>query len=121
MLLPSHLLLLLWVGTVNGFWPNHESGGIRKSDFTDADITELGALQAVAHFMEKNPLPGQSPAAPGELEHMVPLTVTRLFKAYYKGKAEAEGEGKQGLPLLHWLKCATLTGKPNQLSTFSSW
>lgn len=79
------LSLLLCVGIVSGFRPNPESRG-NPGDFTDADITELGALRAVAWFMERNPLPGKSAVTPGELENMKPLNATGLFKAYYKGE-----------------------------------
>ncbi|XP_070789503.1 von Willebrand factor A domain-containing protein 7-like [Pituophis catenifer annectens] len=77
------LSLLLCAGIVSGFRPNPESRG-NPNDFTDADITELGALRAVAWYMERNPLPGRSALAPGELENMKPLNATGLFKAYYK-------------------------------------
>lgn len=89
MLLPRDLLLLLCTGIVAGFRPNHESGGIAPSDFTDTDITELGVLRAVAWYMERNPLPGKPPAAPGELEFMTPLTASRLFKAYFQADVSA--------------------------------
>ncbi|KAM3847428.1 von Willebrand factor A domain-containing protein 7-like [Vipera latastei] len=78
------LSLLLCAGIVSGFRPNHESGDISSNDFTDTDITELGALRAVAWYMERNPLPGRPAMAPGELENMVPLNAIRLFKAYYQ-------------------------------------
>lgn len=80
------LSLLLCAGIVSGFRPNHESGDIASSDYTDSDITESGALQAVAWYMEKNPLPGRPAMAPGELTNMVPLNATGLFKAYYQGE-----------------------------------
>lgn len=88
MLLHRELLLLLFIGIVSGFRPNHESGGISDSDFTDADITEMGVLRAVAWFMERNVLPGTSPMDPGELENMKPLTPSGLFKAYFEGKKQ---------------------------------
>ncbi|XP_062829654.1 von Willebrand factor A domain-containing protein 7 isoform X2 [Anolis carolinensis] len=75
------ILLLLGMGTVNGFRPNHESGGIAPGDFTDADITEKGILKAVSWFMETSALPGKSPKAPGELDDKNP---TELFKAYFE-------------------------------------
>ncbi|XP_026575821.1 von Willebrand factor A domain-containing protein 7-like isoform X2 [Pseudonaja textilis] len=78
------LSLLFYAGIVSGFRPNHESGEISSSDFTDTDITELGALRAVAWYMERNPLPGRPALTPGELENMNPLNATGLFKAYYK-------------------------------------
>ncbi|XP_015746191.1 von Willebrand factor A domain-containing protein 7-like [Python bivittatus] len=78
------LSLLLCVGIVSGFRPNHESGGISASDYTDTDITEMGALRAVAWYMERNPLSGRPPMAPGELENMKPLNATGLFKAYFQ-------------------------------------
>ncbi|XP_026542144.1 von Willebrand factor A domain-containing protein 7-like [Notechis scutatus] len=78
------LSLLLYAGIVSGFRPNHESGEISSSDFTDTDITELGALRAVAWYLERNPLPGRPALTPGELENMNPLNATGLFKAYYK-------------------------------------
>ncbi|XP_063147331.1 von Willebrand factor A domain-containing protein 7-like [Candoia aspera] len=81
MLLPRQLPLLLYVGLVSGFYPNHESGGIASSDFTDADITEKGVLQAVAWFMEKNPLPGRRLMNPGELKDKNPV---ELFKAHFE-------------------------------------
>ncbi|XP_058029124.1 von Willebrand factor A domain-containing protein 7-like [Ahaetulla prasina] len=77
------LSLLLCAGIVSGFRPNPESR-VNLNDFTDADITELGVLRAVAWYMERNPLPGKSAPAPGELENMKPLNATGLFKAYYK-------------------------------------
>lgn len=79
------LSLLLCVGIVSGFRPNTVSRR-NPGDLTDADITELGVLRAVAWFMERNPLPGRSALAPGELENMEPLNATGLFKAYYKGE-----------------------------------
>ncbi|XP_077777251.1 von Willebrand factor A domain-containing protein 7-like isoform X1 [Podarcis muralis] len=78
------LSLLFCLDNVSGFLPNHESGGIDPAVFTDADITTAGVLQAVARYMERNPLPGKTPVAPGELENMKPLDATRLFKAFYK-------------------------------------
>ncbi|XP_062979588.1 von Willebrand factor A domain-containing protein 7-like [Elgaria multicarinata webbii] len=84
MALSRVLPLLLCMGVVSGFRPNHESGGIAPSDFTDADITEMGALRAVAWYMEKNPLPGKLPMSPGQLENMTPLNATGLFKAYFQ-------------------------------------
>ncbi|KAH0630490.1 hypothetical protein JD844_013552 [Phrynosoma platyrhinos] len=48
------------MGFVSGFRPNHESGGIDPGDFTDADITEKGALQAVAWFMETEIIKGNN-------------------------------------------------------------
>ncbi|KAL8213127.1 UNVERIFIED_CONTAM: hypothetical protein K2H54_060866 [Gekko kuhli] len=69
---------------VAGFRPNHESGGIAPSDFTDTDITEMGVLRAVAWYMERNPLPGKPSMAPGELEFMKPLTASGIFKAYFQ-------------------------------------
>nr|XP_028575724.1 von Willebrand factor A domain-containing protein 7-like [Podarcis muralis] len=84
MLLPVGITVLLCLGTVRGFLPNHESGGIDSTVFTDADITEEGVLRAVAHYMETNPLPGRSPMAPGELENMKSLTATELFRAFFK-------------------------------------
>uniref|UniRef100_A0A8C6VLN7 von Willebrand factor A domain-containing protein 7-like n=1 Tax=Naja naja TaxID=35670 RepID=A0A8C6VLN7_NAJNA len=78
------LSLLLCTGIVSGFRPNHESGEISSSDYTDTDITELGVLRAVAWYMERNPLPGKPALTPGELENMNPLNATGLFKAYYK-------------------------------------
>nr|XP_060617059.1 von Willebrand factor A domain-containing protein 7-like [Anolis sagrei ordinatus] len=83
MLLPRNFPLLLCLSIVNGFLPNHESGGI-ASDFTDADITEMGVLRAVASYMEKNPLPGKPATTPGMLENMKPLTASGLFKAYFQ-------------------------------------
>ncbi|ETE59868.1 Protein G7c, partial [Ophiophagus hannah] len=83
-LLSMLLSLLLCAGIVSGFRPNHESGEISSSDFTDTDITELGVLRAVAWYMERNPLPGKPALTPGELENMNPLNATGLFKAYYK-------------------------------------
>ncbi|XP_078244762.1 von Willebrand factor A domain-containing protein 7 [Pogona vitticeps] len=84
MLLPKGLPYLLCLGFVIGFRPNRESGSLPPGDFTDADITEMGVLRAVASYMEKNPLPGKPPMSPGELENMEPLTATRLFKAYFQ-------------------------------------
>ncbi|XP_067319415.1 von Willebrand factor A domain-containing protein 7-like [Anolis sagrei] len=69
------------MSAVNGFRPNHESGGIAPGDFTDADITEKGILKAVSWFMETIPLPGKSNKAPGELDDKNP---TELFKAYFE-------------------------------------
>ncbi|XP_077186956.1 von Willebrand factor A domain-containing protein 7-like [Paroedura picta] len=89
MLLPRELLLVLWAGVVAGFRPNHESGGIAPSDFTDTDITEIGVLRAVAWYMERNPLPGKPAMAPGELEFMKPLTPNILFKAYFQADVSA--------------------------------
>ncbi|XP_066469209.1 von Willebrand factor A domain-containing protein 7-like [Tiliqua scincoides] len=89
MLLHRGLPLLICVGIVSGFRPNRESGGISKSDFTDADITEMGALRAVAWFWERNPLPDSSPMDPGELENMKPLTASGLFKAYFEADVSA--------------------------------
>ncbi|KAF7236093.1 von Willebrand factor A domain-containing protein 7 [Varanus komodoensis] len=82
--LARHLCLLLCMGVANGFRPNHESGDIAPSDFTDADITEIGVLRAVAWYLERNPLPGKPPMSPGQLENMVPLNATGLFKAYFQ-------------------------------------
>ncbi|XP_053159970.1 von Willebrand factor A domain-containing protein 7-like [Hemicordylus capensis] len=84
MLLPRDLPLLLFLGTVSGFRPNHESGGISPDDFTDKSITEMGVLRAVAWYMERHPIPGKPMMRPGELENMKPLTATKLFKGYYK-------------------------------------
>ncbi|XP_063147330.1 von Willebrand factor A domain-containing protein 7-like [Candoia aspera] len=78
------LSLLVCAGIVSGFHPNHESGGISPSDYTDADITEMGALRALAWYMERNPLPGRPTMAPGVLENMMPLNATGLFKAYFQ-------------------------------------
>ncbi|XP_008103953.2 von Willebrand factor A domain-containing protein 7 [Anolis carolinensis] len=83
MLLPRNFPLLLCLSIASGFLPNHESGGI-ESDFTDADITEMGVLRAVASYMERNPLPGKPATTPGKLENMKPLTATGLFKAYFQ-------------------------------------
>lgn len=88
------LSLLLCAGIVSGFRPNHESGEISSNDFTDTDITELGALRAVAWYMERNPLPGRPAMAPGELENMVPLNAIRLFKAYYQGELALGSKAK---------------------------
>lgn len=93
------LSLLLCAGIVSGFRPNHESGDISSNDFTDTDITELGALRAVAWYMEKNPLPGRPAMAPGELTNMVPLNATGLFKAYYQGEL-ALGSKTRGFVLV---------------------
>ncbi|XP_003218068.3 von Willebrand factor A domain-containing protein 7 [Anolis carolinensis] len=84
MLLLRNLPLLLCLSIASGFRPNHESGGIDPSDFTDTDITEMGVLRAVAWYMERNPLPGKPPMTPGQLENMKPLTATGLFKAYFQ-------------------------------------
>ncbi|XP_060615442.2 von Willebrand factor A domain-containing protein 7-like [Anolis sagrei] len=81
MLFARATLLLLWMGAVNGFHPNHESGGLDPGDFTDADITEKGILKAVSWFMEIVPLPGKSPKASGELDDK---NSTELFKAYFE-------------------------------------
>ncbi|XP_066474354.1 von Willebrand factor A domain-containing protein 7-like [Tiliqua scincoides] len=89
MLLPRGLSLLLCIGIVSGFRPNLESGGINRNDFTDADITEMGVLRAVAWFMERNPLPGKPPMTPGQLENMKPLTASGLFKAYFQADVSA--------------------------------
>ncbi|XP_070593768.1 von Willebrand factor A domain-containing protein 7-like isoform X3 [Erythrolamprus reginae] len=83
------LSLLLCAGIVSGFRPNHESGEISSSDFTDTDITELGVLRAVAWYMERNPLPGRPPMTPGFLENMKPLNATWLFKTYYQADVSA--------------------------------
>ncbi|XP_060095078.1 von Willebrand factor A domain-containing protein 7-like [Heteronotia binoei] len=90
MLLPRELLLLLWAGMVAGFRPNHESGGIAPTDFTDTDITEMGVLRAVAWYMERNPLPGKPTMAPGKLEFMKPLNASGLFKAYFQADVSAK-------------------------------
>lgn len=92
------LSLLFCLDNVSGFFPNHESGGIDPAVFTDADITTAGVLQAVARYMERNPLPGKTPVAPGELENMKPLDATRLFKAFYKGKLRRHGCEDFSLP-----------------------
>ncbi|XP_061475402.1 von Willebrand factor A domain-containing protein 7-like [Rhineura floridana] len=84
MLLLRGLPVFFCLGIVNGFLPNHESGGIDSTVYTDADITEAGVLRAVARYMERNPLPGRSPMVPGELENMKPLNATGLYKAFYK-------------------------------------
>nr|XP_060615950.1 uncharacterized protein LOC132765687 [Anolis sagrei ordinatus] len=84
MLLLKNLPLLFCLSIASGFRPNHESGGIDPSDFTDTDITEMGVLRAVAWYMERNPLPGKPPMTPGQLENMKPLTATGLFKAYFQ-------------------------------------
>ncbi|XP_062978427.1 von Willebrand factor A domain-containing protein 7-like [Elgaria multicarinata webbii] len=81
MLLPTVLPLLFCFGVARGFRPNHESGGIAPTDFTDADITEKAVLQAVAWFMEKNPLPGRPLMDPGALDDK---TATEIFKAYFQ-------------------------------------
>ncbi|XP_053155316.1 von Willebrand factor A domain-containing protein 7-like [Hemicordylus capensis] len=89
MVFTRNLPLLLCMGIVSGFRPNHESGGIASSDFTDTDITEMGVLRAVAWFMERNPLPGKPPMAPGQLENMKPMTASGLFKAYFQAEVSA--------------------------------
>ncbi|XP_075774427.1 von Willebrand factor A domain-containing protein 7 [Pelodiscus sinensis] len=80
---------LLCLALAGAFRPNPESGGIAPGDFTDASITERGALRAVAWFLERNPPPGQPPLVPGSLENLEPLTASQLFKAYYKAEVSA--------------------------------
>ncbi|XP_008103952.3 von Willebrand factor A domain-containing protein 7 [Anolis carolinensis] len=81
MLFARAILLLLGMGAVNGFHPNHESGDLDPGDFTDTDITEKGILKAVSWFMETSPIPGKFPKAPGELADK---NSTELFKAYFE-------------------------------------
>ncbi|XP_044307633.1 von Willebrand factor A domain-containing protein 7-like [Varanus komodoensis] len=77
----THLLLLLCTKAASGFYPNHESGDVAATDFTDADITEKGVIKAVTWFMERYPLPGKPLMKKGSLANKTP---TELFKAYFE-------------------------------------
>ncbi|RXM93248.1 Apoptosis-associated speck-like protein containing a CARD [Acipenser ruthenus] len=79
------LLFLYLLGWASSFYPNHESKGVGLQDLTDADITEMGILKAVATFMERNPRPGTQEFRAGQLVDLSPLTPTTLFQAYFKG------------------------------------
>ncbi|XP_041081722.1 von Willebrand factor A domain-containing protein 7-like [Polyodon spathula] len=84
-----HLLLLLFLhllGRASSFYPNHESKGVGLQDLTDADITEMGILKAVATFMERNPSSGTPEFRAGELVNLSPLTPTTLFQAYFRAE-----------------------------------
>ncbi|XP_067865293.1 von Willebrand factor A domain-containing protein 7-like isoform X2 [Heterodontus francisci] len=87
------LSVVLWLLTAPlavAFYPNLESGGPGRQDYTDAGITEDGILRAVATFMEKYPLLGRPAFSPGQLVNLSPLTPATLFKEYYGGMAQIQ-------------------------------
>ncbi|OWF51464.1 von Willebrand factor A domain-containing protein 7 [Mizuhopecten yessoensis] len=57
---------------------------LRGNDYTLADITEIGILQAVATYFEGVPPPGSSSnVAAGSLTSIVDITARKLYSAYY--------------------------------------
>ncbi|KAK3607797.1 hypothetical protein CHS0354_031297 [Potamilus streckersoni] len=65
------------------FLPNPFSS-IGPNDYTHDDITQLGILQAVAKYFEKNPVPG-CPCTPGSLSGIRDIDARKLYDGYYGG------------------------------------
>lgn len=65
------------------FLPNQFSPNVKATDYTHADITEAGILQAVAAFFETVPAPGKTKVAPDTLTGITDLTTRKLYDAYY--------------------------------------
>ncbi|KAL3836670.1 hypothetical protein ACJMK2_022092 [Sinanodonta woodiana] len=65
------------------FLPNPFSS-IGPNDYTHDDITQLGILQAVAKYFEKNPVPG-CPCTAGSLSGIRDIDARKLYDGYYGG------------------------------------
>ncbi|XP_069122433.1 uncharacterized protein [Argopecten irradians] len=75
---------------VLGFYPNQYASFLKGNDYTLADITEIGVLQAVATYFEGVPPPGSSTNVPaGSLTGITDITARKLYDAYY-GNSSSE-------------------------------
>jgi hypothetical protein len=73
------------VAPVRGFYPNEYVPFLSPNDYTQADITEVGILKAVAAFFETHPQAGIH-ISPGELTGIPDITSSKLFNRYYGGR-----------------------------------
>ncbi|XP_033758555.1 LOW QUALITY PROTEIN: uncharacterized protein LOC117340882 [Pecten maximus] len=87
------LMSFLIIGNLTnviGFYPNQYASFLKGPDYTLADITEIGVLQAVATYFESIPPPGSSTTvAAGSLTGITDITARKLYDAYY-GNSSSE-------------------------------
>ena len=83
----KHALVFIWTLTIAGaFFPNPHGKYVNEDDYTHADITEFGILQAVASYFEENP-PGGVTFSSGSLTGLNYTTARILFDKVYGGKS----------------------------------
>ena len=81
------IFVFLWTLNLSeGFFANQFSQFVGTKDYTHADITEIGILQAVAEYFESTPAtPGGSTLVVGKWAGIHNITAKKLFDKYYGG------------------------------------
>lgn len=80
-----HIILYIWTFTLaEAFFANIYGDYAYKTDYTHAEITEIGILKAVATFFEETPMNGNQPA-PGSLTGIADITAKKLYDQVYGG------------------------------------
>lgn len=82
-----HIFVFIWTLNLSeGFFANQFSQFVGPKDYTHADITEIGILQAVAEYFESTPATlGGSTLGVGSLTGIQDITAKKLFDKYYGG------------------------------------
>lgn len=82
-----HIFVFIWTLNLSeGFFANQLSQFVGPKDYTHADITEIGILQAVAEYFESTPATlGGSTLGVGSLTGIQDITAKKLFDKYYGG------------------------------------
>lgn len=79
-------MITLFFRLTYSFLPNHHVNFLSGNDYTHADITEIGILDAVAEYFEHHPPPGKAAITPGTLTGIPGITARKLYDRYYGGK-----------------------------------
>ncbi|KAJ8307436.1 hypothetical protein KUTeg_015520 [Tegillarca granosa] len=86
----SCFMITLLFTLADSFLPNHYVNFLSGNDYTHADITEKGILEAVAEYFEQHTTPRKTAFSTGTLTKIPDITARKLYQYYYEVKGRRE-------------------------------